>query len=117
MEKFVTGFRSKINTRMGFFCLMVVLFWLKTYAVYLTKFNLGINNFMQGFLALVNPLPFAILIFGIGLYFRGRKSYWIMLILDFITSLWLFANILYYREFSDFLSFGIMKSSGSVSNN
>ena len=117
MEKFVTGFRAKMNTRMGFFCLMVVLFWLKTYAVYLTKFNLGINNFMQGFLALVNPLPFAILIFGIGLYFRGRKSYWIMLILDFITSLWLFANILYYREFSDFLSFGIMKSSGSVSNN
>ena len=28
-----------------------------------------------------------------------------------------FANILYYREFSDFLSMGIIKSSGSVSNN
>lgn len=28
-----------------------------------------------------------------------------------------FSNVLYYREFSDFLSMGIIKSSGSVSNN
>ena len=39
------------------------------------------------------------------------------MIVDLIVSLWLFANILYYREFSDFLSMGIIKSSGSVSNN
>ncbi len=72
---------------------------------------------MQRFLLLLNPLPTGLLLLGIALYFRGKKSYWIMMIVDLIASLWLFANILYYREFSDFLSMGIIKSSGSVSNN
>ena len=72
---------------------------------------------MQKFLLALNPLPFGLLLFGIALYFRGKKSYWIMMIVDLIESLWLFANILYYREFSDFISMAIIKSSGSVSNN
>ncbi|WP_010078194.1 LTA synthase family protein [Liquorilactobacillus mali] len=66
---------------------------------------------------MLNPLPFGLLLLGIALYFRGKKSYWIMMIIDLLASLLLFANILYYREFSDFLSVGIIKSSGSVSNN
>ena len=40
-----------------------------------------------------------------------------MVIIDFLLSLWLFSNILYYREFSDFLSFSIIKTSGSSSDN
>lgn len=57
------------------------------------------------------------LLIGIGLFFKGRKSYWIMVIIDFLLSLWLFSNILYYREFSDFLSTSIIKTSGSTSDN
>ena len=109
--------RSGLNTRTGFFSLVLVLFWLKTYLVYQTEFTLGISNGMQKFLLALNPIPFGLLLFGIGLYFRGKKSYWIMMIVDLIESLWLFANILYYREFSDFISMSIIKSSGSVSNN
>ena len=40
-----------------------------------------------------------------------------MLIIDALTSVWLFANVLYYREFSDFLTFALIKGSGAVSNN
>jgi Phosphoglycerol transferase and related proteins, alkaline phosphatase superfamily len=72
---------------------------------------------MQQFLLLLNPLPVGLLLIGIGLYFGGKKSYWIEIIVSLIQSTWLFANTLYYREFSDFLSFGIIKSSSSVSNN
>ncbi|TVU94318.1 LTA synthase family protein, partial [Lactobacillus gasseri] len=72
---------------------------------------------MQKFLLLINPLPTAMLLIGIGLFFKGRKSYWIMVIIDFLLSLWLFSNILYYREFSDFLSTSIIKTSGSTSDN
>lgn len=109
--------KNTLNTRQGFFWWMIALFWLKTYLVYQTKFSLGIKNGMQQFLLVLNPLPIAILLFGIGLYFRGKKVYWYFFIVNLILSLWLFANVLYYREFSDFLSFSIMKSSGSVSNN
>lgn len=117
MRSVLRKVRDGLNTRAGFFVLTLVLFWIKTYAVYVNKFSLGITNSAQKLLLILNPLPLGILLFGIALYFRGKKSYWIMMIMDLLASLWLFANILYYREFSDFLSLGIIKSSGSVSNN
>ncbi|KRL97752.1 LTA synthase family protein [Liquorilactobacillus satsumensis] len=109
--------RNVLNTKSGFFVLVLFCFWLKTYLTYQTKFNLGVSGSVQQILLMLNPLPIGILLFGIALYFRGRKSYWIMMIVSLLESMWLFANILYYREFSDFLSLGIIKSSGSVSNN
>lgn len=117
MRSVLKKIQNGLNTRMGFFLLTLVLLWIKTYAVYVTKFSLGVNDSMQRFLLVLNPLPAGLLLLGIALYFRGKKSYWIMMIVDLISSLWLFSNILYYREFSDFLSLGIIKSSGSVSNN
>ena len=112
-----TSYNWLTKTKLGFFTVVVVFFWIKTYLTYITKFNLGVVGSMQNFLLLINPLPTAILLIGIGLFFKGRKSYWIMVIIDFLLSLWLFSNILYYREFSDFLSTCIIKTSGSTSDN
>ena len=117
MRSTLNKVRNVLDTRAGFFALVFLIFWIKTYVVYVTKFSLGITGPIQKFLLIVNPLPFGLLLFGIALYFKGKKSYWIMMIVDLIESLWLFSNVLYYREFSDFLSMGIIKSSGSVSNN
>ena len=105
------------QTKLGFFTIILVTFWLKTYVIYLTKFNLGAEGAMQNFLLFLNPLPSGLLLLGIGLFFKGRKSYWIMIAIDFVLSLWLFANILYYREFSNFLSLSIIKTSGSTADN
>ncbi|MHC9533059.1 LTA synthase family protein [Dellaglioa sp. L3N] len=109
--------QDKLSSRWGFFLLMLVLFWAKTVVAYETKFTLGATGSMQQFLLYLNPIPTALLLFGIALYFKGKKSYWIMLIIDFIQTSWLFANMIYYREFSDFLSLGIIKNSSSVANN
>ncbi|MGQ5710055.1 LTA synthase family protein [Lactobacillus sp. PSON] len=117
MKSIKSSFNWLTNTKLGFFTIVLVLFWLKTYWVYLNKFNLGAVGPMQNFLLLINPLPAGMLLLGIGLFFKGRKSYWIVMIIDFLLSLWLFANILYYREFSNFLSFSIIKTSGSTSDN
>lgn len=111
------SFKWLTQTKLGFFTIVLVLFWLKTYYIYLTKFNLGAVGPMQQFLLLINPIPSGMLLLGIGLFFKGRKSYWIILIIDFLLTLWLFSNILYYREFSNFLSFSIIKTSGSTSDN
>lgn len=105
------------NTRLGFFFLVVILFCVKTYIIYQTKFTLGAKGGMQQFLLVVNPIPAALLTLGIALYFSGRLSYWLMMLIDFLESIWIFANIVYYREFSDFLSMGIIKGSGNVQNN
>ncbi|MDF7626328.1 LTA synthase family protein [Lactobacillaceae bacterium L1_55_11] len=100
-----------------FFVLNVVLVWLKTYVNYWLNFNLGVEGAIQQFLLVLNPLPSAIILLSLALYFRGALSYWIAILMNLIQSLWLFSNILYYREFSDFLSIGIIGSGSSTSNN
>ena len=108
---------SFCNTKLGFFTLTIVLAWIKTYLMYLTKFNLGVKGSLQGFLLFLSPLATTILLFSIAIYMKGRKSYVYLLIIDLLTSTWLFANILYYREFSDFLTTTLIKGAGSASNN
>ncbi|AQW21691.1 glycerol phosphate lipoteichoic acid synthase [Lentilactobacillus curieae] len=109
--------RHIFDTTWGFFFLVVVLFCVKTYIIYQTKFTLGVKGPLQEFILAINPIPAALLTFGIALYFSGRLKYWLIMIINFIESVWIFANIVYYREFSDFLSLGIIKGSGNVQNN
>lgn len=117
MSDFVKRTTAKLNTVFGFFILVVVLFCIKTYIAYQTEFSLGVKGGVQQFLLAVNPIPAALLLFGIALYFRGRLVYWLMILIDLIQTSWIFANILYYREFSDFMTFSVIKGSGNVQNN
>lgn len=100
-----------------FFILNVMLVWLKMFAEYHMNFNLGAEGATQQFLLFLNPIPTAIIFISISLYFRGALSYWLAIIFNLIQSVWLFANMLYYREFSDFLSMGILGSGSSTGNN
>lgn len=109
--------RAGLNTKLGFFSLTVLLFAIKSIWAYETKFNLGANTTVQQFLLAFNTLPSAIILIGIALYFRGRLSYWLMSIINALLSTWLLANILYYREFSDFITFNVIKGSSSASGN
>lgn len=117
MSKFFKKFGASLQTTIGFFCLSAFLIWLKTYIVYRTNFTLGAQGTLQHFLLVLNPIGTTLLLLGIALYFRGRIAYWIMLLINLIESLWIFSNVLYYREFSDFLSVAIIGSAGSVDNN
>jgi lipoteichoic acid synthase len=100
-----------------FFILNIALVWLKTYVNYHLNFRLGVTGPVQHFLLLFNPIPTAIIILGIALYFRGHLANWLLVLFNAIQSMWLFANVLYYREFSDFLSMGILGSGSSTGNN
>lgn len=117
MSKLLKKLGASLQTTVGFFFLSTFLIWLKTYIVYKTDFTLGASGPLQQFLLVLNPIGSALLLLGIALYFRGRFSYWIMVLINFLESVWLFANILYYREFSDFLSVSIIGSTSSVDNN
>ena len=117
MNRLWRNIREQLNTKFGFFMLVTGLFWLKSYIAYQTKFNLGVQGGMQELILAISPLGFAVLLFGFGLYMRGKWGYWYMIIMDIILSTWLFSNILYYREFSDFITFNLIKGSGSASDN
>ncbi|CAK1224959.1 AlkP superfamily (MdoB) [Fructobacillus tropaeoli] len=101
----------------GFFVLNLFFVWLKTYINYHINFSLGVQGPIQDFLLFLNPIPTAIILLGIALYFRGKVAYILAWVMNLVQTIWLFANILYYREFSDFLSFGIMGSGSSTGNN
>ncbi|WP_439425888.1 LTA synthase family protein [Oenococcus alcoholitolerans] len=107
----------KLSPITSFFLINLFFIELKTVIQYFVNFNLGIKGPTQVLIAILNPLPSAIILLSIALYFRGYLAYWLMILMNIIQSLWLFANVLYYREFSDFLSLSIISSGSSVGEN
>ncbi|MGG3564480.1 LTA synthase family protein [Neobacillus rhizosphaerae] len=95
------------NSHITFFAIAVVLFWIKTYAAYQIEFNLGIDNSLQKFLLLINPLSSALFFFGIALLFKKRTKL-VMIIINFLLSFLLYANIAYYRFFNDFITVPVL---------
>ena len=89
---------------LGFFLLAVFLLWIKTYLIQLTQFDLGIENTVQQFLLFINPLGSSLLFLGAALFFKGRRKYIWLMIIDFAMSMLLYANVLYYRFFNDFIT-------------
>ncbi|MEG0289217.1 MAG: LTA synthase family protein [Carnobacterium sp.] len=111
----MTKLKSILNTRLGFFSLAVVLFWAKTYLGYTQEFSLGVTGAMQQFILLINPVATTMLFLSIALYFKkSKKAYTVLFVVYFLLSVLLFANILYYREFSDFLSVTTILGAGNV---
>ncbi|TKC13803.1 LTA synthase family protein [Robertmurraya kyonggiensis] len=87
-----------------FFILAVVSLWLKSYIIQLTQFELGIENTLQKFLLFMNPLGSSLLFLGFAFFFKGRRKYIALMLIDFILSFLLFANVVYYRFFNDFIT-------------
>lgn len=100
--------KGKIQTFLsknyGFFILAVILFWLKSVIAYETQFKLGIENAMQQFLLIINPLSTAVFFMGLALFAKGRRSFIWIIIIDFLLTFVLYANMVYYRFFSDFIT-------------
>lgn len=92
------------NKYISFFFLAVFFLWMKTYIAQLTQFDLGIENTIQKFLLFINPLGSSLLFLGVTFLFKGRKKYIWLIVIDFLLSFLLYANILYYRFFNDFIT-------------
>ncbi|MGX6444518.1 LTA synthase family protein [Neobacillus sp. K501] len=95
---------SIFHKYVGFFFLAVFFLWMKTYIVQVSQFDLGIESTLQQFLLFINPLGSSLLFLGFAFLFKGRKKYIWLLIIDSLLSFLLYANILYYRFFNDFIT-------------
>lgn len=104
------------NTRLKLISLLVGFYWLKTITAYAIDFDLGTKGLLQYILLILNPLAISIFLFSLSLYFK-RKTLFLSTLLVFYLSLnmLLIANILYYREFSDFITFSTILSASKVS--
>lgn len=103
------------QTRLGYVLTLVLLYWMKTLWAYLTNFNLDTKGFFQNFIAFINPLPVALLFIGLALYVKNtRVFYHLANVLYFLLFIWLFSNVIYYREFTDYISISTILASSKV---
>ncbi len=103
MEKIKNIF-SKRN-RGTLLALSVLFFWIKTMLAYYTQFSLGVSGPVQVFILWINPIATSLLLLSLSLYLKDdKKSVYVMLFTYFLMSVLLYANIVYHREFSDFMT-------------
>ncbi|PAV30987.1 glycerol phosphate lipoteichoic acid synthase [Virgibacillus profundi] len=100
--------KKLISSKMGFFAIALILFWIKTYVIYATEFNLGVSGPMQEFLLFFNPLSSGLIFLGIALFAKGRKAGIWIIVIDVILTFILYANVVFYRFNSDFITFATM---------
>jgi lipoteichoic acid synthase len=96
--------QSIFEKYIGFFFVTVFFLWMKTYIAQLTQFDLGIENGLQQFLLAINPLGSSLIFLGLAFLFKGRRKYIALMTINFLLSFLLYANILYYRFFNDFIT-------------
>lgn len=101
-------FKYILSKGFTFFVIAVIFFWLKTYAAYQIEFSLGIDNKMQEFLLFLNPLSSALLFLGIALLFKNKAQSVMVIVMNFLLSFLLYANIVYYRFFDDFITVPVL---------
>ncbi|WP_367341350.1 LTA synthase family protein [Limosilactobacillus sp.] len=103
------------DTRIGLFTILVVLFWLKTLLAYFADFKLGVSGIFQYIILILNPLGTTMLLFGIAFYFkRSRFFYPVLLGIDALNTLLLYLNVIYFREFTDFMTIATMTGYSKV---
>ncbi|MBS4173534.1 LTA synthase family protein [Bacillus sp. FJAT-49736] len=87
----------------------VFFLWIKTYIVYRTNFHLKIENLLQEAILLINPLGILLVVFGVCLFIKleNRRNKYIIFI-SFVVSLILYANIMFFRFFNDFITIPLL---------
>ncbi|ARD46800.1 hypothetical protein SporoP37_00145 [Sporosarcina sp. P37] len=95
----------------------VIATWLTTYIGYFTSFNMKIDNAMQQFILLINPLAFLLFVYGVALFIKKTKTrnrY--ILTVSILTSVVMFSNAVFYRFFTDFITLPLLFQTSNFSD-
>lgn len=77
---------------------------------------MDLSSLFQYLIAIFNPIPLALLLLGLALYIKNTKLFYgIAITIYLVLFLWLFSNVVYYREFADYISVSTMMATSSVS--
>ncbi|NYF24586.1 LTA synthase family protein [Sporosarcina sp. JAI121] len=101
--------RKMVCSKHSVLIVAIVATWLTTYFGYITSFNMKIDNMMQEFILLLNPLSFLLFVYGIALFIKSTKRRNIyILTVSVMTSIIMFSNAVFYRFFNDFITLPIL---------
>ncbi|QBO36472.1 LTA synthase family protein [Periweissella cryptocerci] len=101
---------NHLSTRKGFFWFLIILFWAKTLLAYFLDFGaLGVQTPFQFLIMLINPIATSIILFGIAWFFKRAKFFYPVLgIMYILNTVLLYLNVIYFREFTDFMTVNTM---------
>ncbi len=94
--------------RIPLFVIASFLFGLKTYFVYRFMFELTIENALQEFILFFNPIASAYLIFAISVWLKPKNQMKYLRWTAVIGSFILYINLLFYRNFTDFITIPVL---------
>ncbi|UOQ42524.1 LTA synthase family protein [Halobacillus salinarum] len=96
------------NRKTPLFIIATILFGIKTYIVYRFMFDLSIDNPLQEFILLINPIASAYLVFAISVWFQPRKQRKFLRWAALTGTLIIYFNLLFYRNFTDFITIPVL---------
>ncbi|MDQ0257311.1 phosphoglycerol transferase MdoB-like AlkP superfamily enzyme [Evansella vedderi] len=88
--------------------------WLKTFLVSSITFTININQYFEAIIFAVNPLIFLSIIFGLGLFFKPKLQFKYFFTITLLLTSVLYANVVYYREFSDIITLPMLLMSSNM---
>ena len=116
VKKLIDIIKKNYQTRIGFIVLLLLSYWTKSLWAYFVDFNLDLSSLFQYLIAIFNPIPLALLLLGLALYIKNTKLFYgIAITIYLVLFLWLFSNVVYYREFADYISVSTIMATSSVS--
>jgi lipoteichoic acid synthase len=86
------------------FLIATLLFGFKTYIIYRFLFDLSIENTMQELILFINPFASALIVFGLSVFMRPKRQKTYIKYTSLIGTLIVYINLVYYRNFTDFIT-------------
>ncbi|PGV24561.1 hypothetical protein COD79_27815, partial [Bacillus cereus] len=108
--------KNKINLQMqniSFVIIMALAVWLKTYLITRFSFDLKIESSTQELILFISPLAASLAFVGLALFATGEKGNYIALCINFLLTIVLVGNVMFYDFYSDFVTLPVL---GQTSN-
>src|SRR5690625_7860838 len=92
----------------NFYFLASLLFGSKTYIAYRFFFNMTMENYMQEVILLINAFAVVFFLLSFSIWLNGKKQLKYIRFLTLIGTLIIYFNLLFYRNFNDFLTLPVL---------
>ncbi|MCF2646929.1 LTA synthase family protein [Niallia circulans] len=110
-------FKNKFEwSKLSLIAVATVLLWIKTNIAYMTSFDIKIENSIQQFILIINPLSSLLFILGISMFLSEKNQKRYVLISSLTLSIVLYANVVFYRVYTDFLTLPLLFQTSNMSD-
>ena len=107
--------KKLLSTRIGLLSFLLVCLWIKSMIAYFSVFNLRGVGTAEFILMIINPIGFTAICFTILLFIRRTSLFYLSVFAVSVSlNFLLYLNILYYREFTDFVTIDTLTGGAGV---